>query len=100
MDGGQYIIMSTKTPIIEHPTANTKWMVYAACADINDPDIFFPDLKNTDQTTRFNRINIAWEICYKCPVKKACETYSESMSNGWGIWGERVYDKSDRRNSA
>ena len=85
----------------DHPFLDTKWMVYAACANAEDPDIFYPNTKNKTNTFRRRVFTEAFEkYCSRCPVRKACEKYSEEMSAGWGIWGEYFYDKSDRRNSA
>jgi WhiB family redox-sensing transcriptional regulator len=76
------------------------WMDHAACLEVSDPDIFFPNFGGMSDRARREAIELAQEFCNICPVRTACERHSEKFSNGWGIWGEYVYDRSLRRNSA
>ena len=83
------------------PREDAAWMDYAACLTVGDPDIFYPDFDNMTDTQRTAAIKLAQEnYCDICPVRIACERRSEKFSMGWGIWGEYVYDRSDRRNTA
>lgn len=74
------------------PYRDTKWMEHARCLEV-DPDIFYPNLH--DKTMRSSRIQLTQNICNLCPVRKACEIYSKSMSLGCGIWGRKVYEASE-----
>ncbi len=78
---------------------DTSWMNYAACINVEDPDIFFPEFKrNTTDTERMKHLEyVQNHFCNICPVRIACEKYSEKFAMGWGIWGEYVYDRTDRR---
>lgn len=33
----------------------------------------------------------AAELCFGCPIRKACGAYAESTPTAWGIWGGKVY---------
>ena len=81
------------------PREDATWMDHSACLEV-DPDIFYPDFDRMTDDERTAAIELAQQICNICPVRLACERSSEKFSNGWGIWGEYVYDRSDRRNTA
>jgi len=78
---------------VDDPYRNSTWMEYARCLEVIDPEIFYPNLH--DKKKRAERIQITQEICNLCPVRKACEEYSKKMSEGWGIWGRKIYEMSD-----
>ena len=55
-----------------------KWFPYAACRDL-DADIFFPGPGgDTDK---------AKEICFQCPVRRACLEYAIRNNEIHGVWG-------------
>jgi len=82
------------------PREDAAWMDYAACLDVADPDIFYPNFNIMTDAQRTAAIELAQQLCNVCPVRIACERRSEKFSMGWGIWGEYIYDRSDRRNTA
>lgn len=64
------------------------WRSLAACRDVNDPDIFFPD--RSDDVSRDKAI----AYCHICPAKNQCLEFARQHDriNGYslqGIWGGR-----------
>lgn len=55
-------------------------MTQAACRDVPDPDMFFPEkgqaLKGND----------AIMICFSCPVRNECDDYQKRTDTRFGIW--------------
>lgn len=61
------------------------WTDRAACADVPDPDIFFPPGKGRHDLAR-----AAKAICAGCPVKRECLNYALCLGHSlsdYGIWG-------------
>ena len=57
------------------------WQDQAACAGIDDPEIFFPTDANLPNIT------IAQAICDPCPVKMQCRQWAFDNNIHDGIWG-------------
>lgn len=71
-------------PIFTFPTLDLRpWMKEAACKDVADPDIFFPE------QGQWKKGIAAKAICAGCPVKKDCLDYAIEYEQGdrYGIWG-------------
>ncbi len=62
------------------------WARQARCADVPDPDIFFP--RHDDPGTK------ARQLCQACPVRDACLTFAITNDERHGIWG--VLDPAER----
>jgi WhiB family redox-sensing transcriptional regulator len=58
----------------------------AACADIEDKNLFFPDGKS-DET---DRLPILRNICKGCPERKECLEYAIKEEIPYGIWGGKT----------
>lgn len=56
-----------------------EWVTQALCAEI-DPELFFPSHQE-----KWQNVQIARDICNRCPVRKPC--LLEGMQNEFGIWG-------------
>ena len=71
-------------PIFTFPTLDLRpWMQEAACKDVADPDIFFPE------QGQWKKGIAAKAICAGCPVKDECLDYAIEYEQGdrYGIWG-------------
>lgn len=55
------------------------WQRKARCADIPDPDLFFPE--------RGSSTKYAMALCKRCPVKQECLDYAVQNKIEDGIWG-------------
>jgi WhiB family transcriptional regulator, redox-sensing transcriptional regulator len=60
---------------------NRDWMVDAACRDIDNPEIFFPD-KVDDENAMAARA-----ICRTCPVARKCYESAVAAGERHGVWG-------------
>lgn len=61
------------------PTENTDWRWLAACKDVADQNLFFPNHRgNVPEATR---------ICVDCPVRNQCLQYALDQDVHWGVWG-------------
>jgi hypothetical protein len=56
----------------------------AACADVDDPDIFY--------STVGHEISAAVLICVSCPVQAVCLDYAV-QAEPYGVWGGRTEDQ-------
>jgi WhiB family transcriptional regulator, redox-sensing transcriptional regulator len=66
------------------PDVDRRWQSNAACRDVPDPDIFFPEKgKNGDDAKH------AKQICAACPVAAQCLEYAFAIRQGYdyGIYG-------------
>lgn len=54
----------------------------AACANVEDPDLFFPD----GQANHWDKVSEAKSICLTCPVIKQCFDHGVAHEK-LGIWG-------------
>lgn len=63
---------------------DVEWMDDAKCADVPDPDIFFPP---RDKALYKKIATEAKSFCNRCPVKKECLWYSITSDEQHGIWG-------------
>lgn len=58
---------------------STKWQEQAACRDVEDPDIFFPERGGSSKAAR--------ALCADCPVRAECLEYALANHEDFGIWG-------------
>lgn len=70
--------------------------LWPACADVADPDVFFPD--------RSEAATEALRVCVSCEVVRACATYALTTRERHGVWGglterdrERLWARQARR---
>ena len=66
------------------PLINLKRPEYqkdAACADIPNPEIFFPSPGDTDS------LRAAKDMCSRCLVVQECLVYALNNNERYGIWG-------------
>ena len=66
------------------PLMNLKRPEYqkdAACADIPNPEIFFPSPGDTDS------LRAAKDMCSRCLVVQECLVYALNNNERYGIWG-------------
>ena len=56
-------------------------MEHAACREVEDPDIFFPN-RDTDR-----KVKVAKAICADCPVSDQCLNFGLTTPSSVGIWG-------------
>lgn len=73
--------------------APAEWTEHAACAEIGDPDLFFP---GKDEDVNRSAVKVPWQyrttrrICAGCPVRTEClelALATESANNRAGMWG-------------
>jgi WhiB family redox-sensing transcriptional regulator len=64
------------------------WMEDAKCANIEDPDIFFPP---RDKELYKKIATEARGFCHSCPVQPNCLWYAVSSDENHGIWGGRSH---------
>lgn len=59
------------------------------CAQV-DNELFFPEVRKDW------KLNIAQakDICAKCPMLKACDSYAKSVTGLYGVWAGQWYDGS------
>lgn len=57
------------------------WAQHALCLDHPDPDVFFPDPKDTAGRQR------AAAECAHCPVKAQCKAGADERRERHGVWG-------------
>lgn len=57
-----------------------EWAEQAACADIEDPDVFHADAR-----TPRHLVQQARQICQHCPVQAEC--LAANLTEEFGIWG-------------
>lgn len=60
-------------------TDRIAWQTEARCADIADPDRFFPDRGGSMAAPR--------AVCSKCSVREACLQYAIDEEIEFGVWG-------------
>lgn len=72
--------MSAQTLIVLLGLDRT-WMRRAACRDIDNPDLFFPEQGDTRSAA------LAKLICASCPVQTECRDYAIDVAEKHGIWG-------------
>ncbi len=65
-----------KIPSLEAPP---DWHRQAACKDVPDPDIFYPERGQTDDEAK--------AICGDCPVRAPCLEWALETDEPFGIWG-------------
>lgn len=58
-------------------------MEEAACKDVDDPDIFFPE---KGQSAKGNE---AIMLCFGCPVREQCDEYQKRTNTNYGIWAAK-----------
>lgn len=66
----------------DDPFARPDWWPLGACADLNDPDLFFPE--HYGKTADINR---AKAVCRGCLVRGLCLQWALDQDERWGIWG-------------
>lgn len=55
------------------------WRDFAACRDIEDPNIFFPGQREGGAEAKL--------VCAGCPARKACLEFAITNGEKFGIWG-------------
>ena len=65
-----------KIPTLEAPP---DWHRKAACKDVSDPDIFYPERGQPDVEAK--------AICGQCPVRATCLEWALETDERFGIWG-------------
>ncbi|QNP76082.1 WhiB family transcriptional regulator [Streptomyces roseirectus] len=60
------------------------WQRDAACADTDDPDLFFPISLNGPGARQVER---ARAVCRRCPVAVRCAEWARETHQRSGVWG-------------
>jgi WhiB family redox-sensing transcriptional regulator len=68
-------------PYEQQPAQQEDWRARAVCGD-EDPDIFFPEGKNSPAAVQH-----AQAICFTCPVRIQCGQTAIQLGEQYGIWG-------------
>ena len=55
------------------------WMLRAACAGTDNPDLWFPARGDSTATAR--------AVCRRCPVRTDCLDWALTNNERFGIWG-------------
>jgi WhiB family redox-sensing transcriptional regulator len=71
---------------------DTQWRTRALCAEIPEPDLFFPD--------RSEPADEALAVCDYCPVILACRAYALRHGIREGVWGGLTEQDRDQLRSA
>lgn len=71
--------------------ASPAWMLAAACAGADDPDLFFPLPRDKDG------IRAARNACSPCDVKDECLAYALAADERYGVWGGLTPNQRSRR---
>jgi len=66
------------------------WREKAACRHVNDPNLFHPDSKVSQE-----RLDLALDYCRACPVRQECLDLCLAEDIRAGIWGGMTFK--DRR---
>jgi WhiB family redox-sensing transcriptional regulator len=70
---------------------------HAACADTDDPDMFFPDLPLGRRShTRRAAGQVARRFCSFCTEQTACLEWAIENDERYGIWGGTDPEQRDR----
>lgn len=64
--------------------AAMEWQREAACADVADPDLFFP-ISTTGPGAA--QVQAAREVCERCPVAAQCANWARGTGQTNGVWG-------------
>lgn len=56
-----------------------EWHREAACKDVPDPDIFYPERGHTGAEAK--------AICKACPVRAVCLEWALDTGEPYGVWG-------------
>lgn len=70
------------------------WRDYAACLEINDPELFFPTGETSPARYQAEQ---AKQICLRCPVADWCLQWARDNGIEHGVWGGVDLDKQRRR---
>jgi hypothetical protein len=65
------------------PGHGLDWQQRAACRDVADPDVFFPEPGQAGRRAATE----ARQMCARCPVADACRAYAAAHDEHFGIWG-------------
>lgn len=60
-----------------------EWLDQAACANFNDPDLFYTPGREAS----------AMSICRMCPVAPQCLNHARARGERHGIWGGRDFNR-------
>ena len=60
----------------------------AECEQV--PNVFFPEDSYANGTEYRQSLNLAKEICARCPLQKECRDYAVSAKEQYGVWGGYV----------
>ena len=74
-----------------------RWQDQAVCAEIGDPDLFFPDKGASTRDAK--------KVCQGCDVRAECLGYALDTGQSHGVWGgtspeEREQIQRERRAAA
>lgn len=77
--------------------APLRWMDRGLCAEIGDPDAWFPEKGASTRTAK--------RVCAACDVRQQCLDYALGTGQVDGVWGgtspeERVELRRERRSAA
>lgn len=61
-----------------------EWQRYAACAELDDPDLFFPISTSGPGA---EQVAEAREVCDRCPVTEHCADWARRTGQHTGVWG-------------
>ncbi|MEU1800823.1 WhiB family transcriptional regulator [Streptomyces sp. NPDC019937] len=67
-----------------HTEDNDRWQIHGACADEEDPELFFP-IGNTGPALL--QIEEAKAVCRRCPVLEICGQWAIEQRIDHGVWG-------------
>jgi WhiB family transcriptional regulator, redox-sensing transcriptional regulator len=56
-----------------------EWHKQAACRDLPDPDLYFPERGGTSKPAK--------ALCQTCPVRQECLEHALEAPEQFGIWG-------------
>ncbi|MFI7315185.1 WhiB family transcriptional regulator [Streptomyces hygroscopicus] len=70
--------------------SDEKWQRYGACANEEDPDLFFP-VGNTGPALL--QIEEAKAICRRCPAMELCADWALEHRIEHGVWGGLTEDE-------
>ena len=73
------------------------WMRNAACREVDDPELFFPNAAAgaASETNRRRALHQARQFCLPCPVQAECAAYAEQLGIRHGIWGGTFFEPID-----
>ena len=65
--------------LVEYVPRPAEWMADALCAQIGNPEIFFPHKGGSAREAK--------AVCARCPAAAECLEHSLTLPERFGIWG-------------